>query len=117
MSKTMPMFLAAVDLIGEGKYSEAESVLNEAIKEEPENTDLYEALARLYDKTDQNDKGLEVCNLWAQRDPKSNMALTNLSVFLQKLNRIPEAEEAKARATTLFMKKSMEDARAKQAKG
>ena len=107
----MDSFLRAVDLMGENKFAEAQQLLESALVSEPDNCDLYEALVRLCDKTDQNDKGLAVCQTWVQKDPTSNMALSNLSVFYQKLNRIEEAELAKAQATTLFMKQQMAEAR------
>ena len=94
-----------------GHYTEAEQVLQQALQADPDNCDLFEALARLYDKSDQNEKGLQVCLRWSQIDPLSNMAQSNLSVFYQKLNRIEEAEVAKAQATTLFMKQQMAEAK------
>jgi Tfp pilus assembly protein PilF len=105
------VFLQAVELMGAQRYGEAQQILTTGIKNDPSNLDLYEALARLYDRTDQNDLGVEICRSWSMQDPQSNMALSNLSVFYQKLNRIEEAELAKAQATTLFMKQSMAEAK------
>ncbi len=115
MTASMALFLQAVDLMAESKYAEAEAVLQKALVADPDNPDLYEGLARVYDKSNQNQKGLEICAVWREKDPKNNMALSNQSVFFQKLGRIDEAEVAKAEATTLFMKKTMEEQRAKRA--
>ena len=114
MTNSMDEFLKAVDLMAAGRFEEAEGVLTTAINADPDNCDLFEALARLYDKTDQDEKGLAVCQVWTQKDPQSNMALSNLSVFHQKLNHIEEAEVAKAQATSLFMKQQLAEAKAKR---
>lgn len=111
MTDTMGHFIKAVDLMGESKFSEAEQVLSEGMHLDPDNLDLYEALARLYDRTDQNEKGLAVCQQWMAKDAHNNMALSNLSVFYQKLGRIDDAELAKAQATTLFMKNMVAEAK------
>ena len=115
MNSAVDEFLKAVELMSAGQFVEAETLLSRAILADGDNCDLYEALARLYDKIDQDQKGLAVCLRWVQKDPYCNMALSNLSVFYQKLDRIEEAELAKAQATSLFMKQQMAEAKAKKA--
>ena len=96
MSQTMAAFLEAVDLISSGHYPQAQALLTGALATDPDNGDLYEALARLYDRSGQDEKGLAVCQAWVARYPSENMAHSNLSVFYQKLGRIEEALFAKA---------------------
>ena len=117
MSQAQALFFKAVDLMGENKLAEAEAVLQQAQAIDPNDTDIYEALARLYDRSDNDQLGLAVCQQWIEKDANSNMAYSNLSVFHQKLNHIDEAEDAKAMATTLFMRQTMAAAKAQRGQG
>jgi tetratricopeptide (TPR) repeat protein len=82
----------------EGKLPEAVAALEEAIKVDPNYALAHSALAVAYGKLGRHEDairhGLKVCEL----EPNDPFSFTAMSVTFQRAGRIPEAEEAMARA-------------------
>lgn len=85
----------------EGKLDEAAKVLETAIAQDAEFTLAHSALAVLYGKLGRHDDavrhGVKVCEL----EPNDPFSFTALSVTYQRAGKIPEAEDAMARAHAL----------------
>jgi len=88
----------AEKLKDEGKLEEAIQKLNDLLAETADYALAHSALAVLYGKLGQHDKaiehGLKVCEL----EPNDSFSFTAMSVTYQRAGRIPEAEDAMARA-------------------
>ena len=82
----------------EGKLEEAAAALEKAIAQDANYTLAYSALAVLYGKLGRHDdairQGLKVCEL----APKDPFSFTAMSVTYQRADKIPEAEDAMAKA-------------------
>jgi tetratricopeptide (TPR) repeat protein len=85
----------------EGKLEEAAAVLEQALAQDPTYTLAHSALAVLYGRLKRHDEairhGLKVCEL----EPDDPFSFTAMSVTFQRAGRIPEAEDAMARARIL----------------
>jgi tetratricopeptide (TPR) repeat protein len=85
----------------EGKLEEAAAALEKLIAQDAGYTLAHSALAVLYGKLGKHDDairhGLTVCEL----EPDDPFSFTAMSVTYQRAGKIPEAEDAMARARTL----------------
>ncbi len=84
-----------------GKLEEAVAVLEKLLEQDPNYALAHSALAVHYGKLKRHDEairhGLKVCEL----EPNEPFSFTAMSVTFQRAGRIPEAEEAMARARML----------------
>ncbi len=83
------MIQAATCLQQQKRTSEAISLLNKAIKREPENTQPYLALANIY-RDDEPDKAIEVYNSILKFAPKDQSALMALAMVYDKQKKYEE---------------------------
>ncbi len=85
----------------EGKLPEATAALEKAIAQDAGDTLAHSTLAVLYGKLGRHEDairhGLKVCEL----EPDDPFSFTAMSVTLQRAGKIPEAEDAMAKARTL----------------
>jgi len=85
-------------LKGEGKLEEAIAKLEEIVAQDPKYSLAHAALAVLYGKVGRHEDairhGLKVCEL----EPNDAFSFTAMSVTFQRAGKIPEAEDAMARA-------------------
>jgi tetratricopeptide (TPR) repeat protein len=85
----------------EGKLEEAAAALEKVIAQDASYTLAHSALAVLYGRMARHDDairhGLQVCEL----EPNDPFSFTAMSVTYQRAGKIPEAEDAMARARTL----------------
>ncbi len=84
-----------------GQMAEAASALEQLVAQDPEFTLAHSALAVLYGKLNRHADairhGLKVCEL----EPHDPFSFTAMSVTFQRAGKIPEAEDAMARARML----------------
>jgi Flp pilus assembly protein TadD len=91
----------AQKLKDQGKLEEAASVLEKLAEQDPNYALAHSALAVIYGRLQRHDDairhGLKVCEL----EPDEPFSFTALSVTFQRAGKIPQAEEAMARAHML----------------
>jgi Flp pilus assembly protein TadD len=95
------LYAQAEHLKDEGKLEEAASVLEQLCAQDASYALAHSALAVIYGRLKRHDEairhGLKVCEL----EPNEPFSFTAMSVTLQRAGKIPEAEEAMARARML----------------
>ena len=101
MSTNEELYSEAEHLKDSGKPEEAAGVLERLTKQDPSYALAHSALAVLYGRLKRHDDairhGLRVCEL----EPNEPFSFTAMSVTYQRAGRIPEAEDAMARARML----------------
>lgn len=101
MSTNEELYSEAERLKDGGKLEEAAAVLEQLAQQDPSYALAHSALAVIYGKLKRHDEairhGLKVCDL----EPNEPFSFTAMSVTFQRAGRIPEAEDAMARARML----------------
>ena len=88
----------AVALRDQGDKEAAVAKLEEAVTLDPAYTIGHGMLAKLYADLAQADEAIAHARRVVELEPNDTFSYTALSVIYQRCGRIPEAEEAKARA-------------------
>ncbi len=95
------LYAQADQLKADGKLDEAAAELEKLLEQDPAYTLAHSALAVIYGRLKQHDEairhGLKVCEL----EPNDSFSYTAMSVTFQRAGKIPEAEDAMARAHML----------------
>src|SRR5436190_4690775 len=95
------VYSQAERLKDEGKLEEAAVVLEQLTQQDPGYALAHSALAVIYGRLKRHDEairhGLKVCEL----EPHEPFSFTAMSVTFQRAGKIPEAEDAMARARIL----------------
>ncbi len=101
MSTNEELYAQAERLKDDGKLDEAAAVLEQIAAQDPSYSLAHSALAVIYGRLKRHDEairhGLKVCEL----EPNDPFSFTAMSVTFQRAGKIPEAEDAMARARTL----------------
>jgi Flp pilus assembly protein TadD len=101
MSTNEELYSEAEGLKDQGKLDEAAVVLERLCQQDAGYALAHSALAVIYGKLKRHDDairhGMKVCEL----EPNEPFSFTAMSVTLQRAGKIPEAEDAMARARTL----------------
>lgn len=101
MSTNEELYDQAERLKDEGKLDEAVAVLEQIVAQDASYPLAHSALAVLYGRLRRHDEairhGLKVCEL----EPNEPFSFTAMSVTFQRAGKIPEAEDAMARAHAL----------------
>ena len=101
MATNEELYAQAEQLKDAGKLEEAVAVLEELTRQDVSYALAHSALAVLYGKLKRHDEairhGIKVCEL----EPNEPFSFTAMSVTYQRAGRIPEAEDAMARARLL----------------
>jgi Flp pilus assembly protein TadD len=101
MPTPVEIYDEADKLKNEGKLDEAVAKLQELLAQDPGYALAHSALAVVYTRLKRHDEAiahaLKVCEL----EPKEAFSYTALSVTYQRAGKIPEAEDAMAKARTL----------------
>ena len=101
MSTNEELYTQAERLKDEGKLDEAATVLEQIVVQDASYALAHSALAVIYGRLKRHDEairhGLKVCEL----EPNDPFSFTAMSVTFQRAGKIPEAEDAMARARTL----------------
>ena len=88
----------ATELRDQGDKEAAIAKLKEALEIDPNYTLAHGMLAKLYADLAQADEAIYHARRVVELEPNDTFSYTALSVIYQRCGRIPEAEEAKARA-------------------
>lgn len=95
------LFQNALEDYKNGHTDTACKKLLQAIQIDGKFEDGYEALAVILINQEKIEEALGIIKQWLTVNPNAVMAYTNLSRCLMRLGKIPEAEEAQAKAATL----------------
>jgi len=99
--KPQDLFQAALLHHKNGQTNEACKKLSHALEMDSKFEDGYEALAVILINQDKISEAVQIIAEWLKINPNAVMAYTNLSRCLMRQGKIPEAEEAQAKAATL----------------
>ncbi len=99
--KPEELFKQALLHYKDGQTEEACKKLSHAIEIDSHFEDGYEALAVILINQDKISAAVQILAEWLKINPNAVMAYTNLSRCLMRQGKIPEAEEAQAKAATL----------------
>lgn len=98
MSTPNELYDQATDLRDQGDKEGAVARLNEALKIDPDYTLAHGMLAKLYADLAKSEEAIHHAQRVVELEPDDTFSYTALSVIYQRCGRIPEAEEAKAKA-------------------
>ncbi|HYB98157.1 MAG TPA: tetratricopeptide repeat protein [Candidatus Limnocylindrales bacterium] len=102
------LFFEGSDLHGEGRHDEALDRFERAIALDPTYKDAILGKAMVHMARSEFEQAIECARRIIDLDPEDVLAYTNLSVFYQRAGRIPEAEEAAAKAKVLDWKRQIQ---------
>lgn len=91
----------ALRIFHEGEDRRAASMLEEAIRLDPQLADAYEALGVILGRAERYHEAIDVFQRLAEVAPHEPMVSTNLSLFYMKIGDKEEAERQKAQATLM----------------
>jgi folate-binding Fe-S cluster repair protein YgfZ/Tfp pilus assembly protein PilF len=98
-SKARELYYAASDNFKREELKLAEEKYRLAIQLDPTFADAYESLGVMLGRMNRYQEAIDLMKKLSEVDPKSVLAHTNMSLFLMKMGKIPEAEEQKSLAT------------------
>jgi len=101
MSTPEQIYDEADKLKDAGKLEEAVAKLNELLNLTPDYALAHSALAVVYTRLRRHDEAIRHALRTCELDPQDAFSFTALSVTYQRAGKIPEAEDAMARAHTL----------------
>ena len=101
------LFYEGSDLHGEGRHDEALACFDRCLSIDPDYVDALLGKAMVHLARKQFDEAIELGKRIVELTPDDVLAHTNLSVFYQRAGRIPEAEEAAAKAKVLDWKRTI----------
>lgn len=101
------LFYEGSDLHGEGKHEEAMDRFERCLAIDPNYVDALLGKAMVHLGRKQFDEAIALGKRIVELTPDDVLAHTNLSVFYQRAGRIPEAEEAAAKAKVLDWKSTI----------
>ncbi len=95
------LYDAAINLKDEGKLDEAVAKLEELLRQDEGYALAHSALAVVLTRLKRHAEGISHAQRVCQLEPNDPFSFTALSVTLQRAGKIPEAEDAMARARML----------------
>jgi len=98
MATTAQLYDEADKLKDAGKLDEAAAKLNELLAQEPDYALAHSALAVIYTRLRRADEAIRHALRTCELEPDDAFSFTALSVTYQRAGKIPEAEDAMARA-------------------
>jgi Flp pilus assembly protein TadD len=98
MATNEELYDAADKLKDQGKLDEAATKLNELVAQDPTYALAHSALAVILGRLKRHDEAIEHGKKVCELQPNDPFSFTALSVTYQRGGRIPEAEDAMARA-------------------
>jgi Flp pilus assembly protein TadD len=98
MPTASELYDQATDLKDKGDKEGAVARLNEALAISPDDTLVHGMLAKLYADLARAEEAIQHARRVVELEPNDVFSYTALSVIYQRCGRIPEAEEAKAKA-------------------
>jgi Flp pilus assembly protein TadD len=94
-------------LFGQNKFDEAIVEHEKALTLKPDWTDVLNALATAQSKAGHHEAAVATIQRAIELNSNDPFAFTSLSIFLQRLGKIPEAESAAAKARLLNWKEEL----------
>lgn len=101
------LFFEGSDLHGEGKHAEAMACFDRCLSIDPNYADALLGKAMVHLARSEFDQAIACGKRIVELTPDDILAQTNLSVFYQRAGKIPEAEEAAAKAKVLDWKRQI----------
>ena len=101
------LFFEGADLHGEGRADEALACFERCLAIDPGYADALLGKAMVHLGRGEFDAAIECGKRIVEITPDDVLAHTNLSVFYQRAGRVPEAEEAAAKAKVLDWKRTI----------
>jgi tetratricopeptide (TPR) repeat protein len=101
------LFYEGSDLHGEGRHEEALACFERCLMIDPDYADALLGKAMVHLSRGEFEDAIACGKRIVELTPDDVLAHTNLSVFYQRAGRIPEAEEAAAKAKVLDWKKQI----------
>lgn len=105
---------SGLSAFAQDREDEAIDKLRQALALDPNQADAYEALGVILSRREQYEEAISLMLKLSEIDPDRVMAHTNLSVYYMKIGDKEMAEEEKAKALVLQMRKAAKDAQHKQ---
>ena len=107
MADAKTHYLAGLKLFGQNKFEEAIVEYDQALVAKPDWTDVLNALATAQSKLGRNEEAVATIERAIAIDANDAFAFTSLSIFLQRMGKIPEAEAAAAKARMVSWKEEL----------
>ena len=101
MATAAQMYDEADKLKDAGKLDEAAAKLTELLAADPDYSLAHSALAVIYTRLKRHDEAIQHALRTCEIEPNDAFSFTALSVTFQRAGKIPEAEDAMARARML----------------
>ena len=96
-----------LDLYGKRAYPEAVEAYRRALAEQPDWSDCLQAMGMAQMHSGRLQEALATLERVTQLAPEDPLAFTSLSMCLQRLDKIPEAEKAQSQARLLSWKQEL----------
>ncbi len=100
-------YRAGLKLFGAEKHEEAIAEYELALAEKPDWVDVLLAKATCQSNLGKHEEAIATVNRVIELTPDDAMAYTSLSIFLQRMNKIEEAEAAQAKARMISWKEEL----------
>jgi tetratricopeptide (TPR) repeat protein len=107
MADAKTHYLAGLKLFGQNKFEEALVEYEKALAAKPDWTDVLNAIATAESKLGRHEQAVRTIERAIVIDPNDAFAFTSLSIFLQRMGKIPEAETAAAKARMISWKEEL----------
>ena len=107
MADAKTHYLAGLKLFGQNKFEEALVEYEQALAAKPDWTDVLNAIATAESKLGRHEQAVRTIERAIVIDPNDAFAFTSLSIFLQRMGKIPEAENAAAKARMISWKEEL----------
>jgi tetratricopeptide (TPR) repeat protein len=107
MSDAKTHYLAGLKHFGQNHYEEAIACYEQALAAQPAWTDVLNAKATAQSKLGQHEAAVATIHEAIAVNPDDAFFYTSLSIFLQRMGKIPEAEAAAAKARMINWKEEL----------
>jgi tetratricopeptide (TPR) repeat protein len=114
MSEAEEIYDQAIDAYADEKYDEAIELYKKALAIDPKYIDALHGMIMCYSAKGDLDTAIELTKQHIAQQPEDVLAHTNLSMFYQKKNMVPEAEAAGAEARRLDWKRQLKEGKDKK---
>jgi len=101
------LYKQGLNLYGKRSYAEASAAYRAALVERPDWSDCLQALGMSLMHLGELDEALKILERVTELAPEDPLAFTSLSMCLQRMNKIPEAEKAQSQARLLSWKQEL----------